>query len=203
MSAVICPAYLPNVAYFAYLTRQKKCNFVTDTHYQKQTSRNRAVIYGANGELNLIIPTLHKKKPFQLEKEVEISNETSWQKEHWKSICSAYKSSPFFEYYEKDFAVFFDINIVSLFDFNLELIKMIMSLLELPFSFQKVTFNKEVDIRLDVLIQAKNKSLIIQESYTQVFQYKSGFISNLSIIDALFNLGPNCAFYVKNANSPI
>ena len=106
MSAVICPAYLPNVAYFAYLTRQKKCNFVTDTHYQKQTSRNRAVIYGANGELNLIIPTLHKKKPFQLEKEVEISNETSWQKEHWKSICSAYRSSPFFEHYEKDFAVF-------------------------------------------------------------------------------------------------
>ena len=78
-----------------------------------------------------------------------------------------------------------------------------MSLLELPFSFQKVSFNKEVDIRLDVLIQAKKKSLIIQESYTQVFQYKSGFISNLSIIDALFNLGPNCAFYVKNANSPI
>ena len=203
MSAVICPAYLPNVAYFADLTRQKKCNFVTDTHYQKQTSRNRAVIYGANGELNLIIPTLHKKKPFQLEKEVEISNETSWQKEHWKSICSAYRSSPFFEHYEKDFAVFFDINTVSLFDFNLELIKMIMSLLELPFSFQKVSFNKEVDIRLDVLIQAKKKSLIIQESYTQVFQYKSGFISNLSIIDALFNLGPNCAFYVKNANSPI
>ena len=203
MSAVICPAYLPNVAYFAYLTKQKKCNFVTDTHYQKQTSRNRAVIYGANGELNLIIPTLHKKKPFQLEKEVEISNETSWQKEHWKSICSAYRSSPFFEHYEKDFAVFFDINIVSLFDFNLELIKMIMSLLELPFSFQKVSFNKEVDIRLDVLIQAKKKSLIIQKSYTQVFQYKSGFISNLSIIDALFNLGPNCAFYVKNANSPI
>ena len=155
MRAVICPAYLPNVAYFAYLTKQETSYFATDTHYQKQTFRNRSEIYGANGKLNLIIPIIHKKQTFQLDQDVEISYEINWQKEHWKSICSAYRSSPFFEYYEADLDPFFDKKTKSLFDFNLSLIEKIMMLLELPYSFQKISFNKEKDQRIDELLLAK------------------------------------------------
>ena len=203
MRAVICPAYLPNVAYFAYLTKQETSYFATDTHYQKQTFRNRSEIYGANGKLNLIIPIIHKKQTFQLDQDVEISYEINWQKEHWKSICSAYRSSPFFEYYEADLDPFFDKKTKSLFDFNLSLIEKIMMLLELPYSFQKISFNKEKDQRIDALILAKKRPIITQEKYIQVFHDKLEFIPNLSILDALFNLGPNCAFYIKNANTPI
>jgi hypothetical protein len=203
MRAVICPAYLPNVAYFAYLTKQETSYFATDTHYQKQTFRNRSEIYGANGKLNLIIPIIHKKQTFQLDQDVEISYEINWQKEHWKSICSAYRSSPFFEYYEADLDPFFDKKTKSLFDFNLSLIEKIMMLLELPYSFQKISFNKEKDQRIDELLLAKKRPVIQQEKYIQVFVSKLGFIPNLSILDALFNLGPNCAFYIKNAKTPI
>lgn len=203
MRAVICPAYLPNVAYFAYLTKQETSYFATDTHYQKQTFRNRSEIYGANGKLNLIIPIIHKKQTFQLDRDVEISYEINWQKEHWKSICSAYRSSPFFEYYEADLAPFFDKKTKSLFDLNLSLIEKIMMLLELPFSYQKISFHKEKDQRIDALLLAKKRPIIQQEKYIQVFDNKLGFIPNLSILDALFNLGPNCAFYIKNANTPI
>ena len=203
MRAVICPAYLPNVAYFAYLTKQETSYFAKDTHYQKQTFRNRSEIYGANGKLNLIIPIIHKKQTFQLEQDVEISYEINWQKEHWKSICSAYRSSPFFEYYEADLDPFFDKKTKSLFDFNLSLIEKIMMLLELPYSFQKISFNKEKDQRIDELLLAKKRPVIQQEKYIQVFVSKLGFIPNLSILDALFNLGPNCAFYIKNAKTPI
>ena len=203
MRAVICPAYLPNVAYFAYLTKQETSYFATDTHYQKQTFRNRSEIYGANGKLNLIIPIIHKKQTFQLEQDVEISYEINWQKEHWKSICSAYRSSPFFEYYEADLDPFFDKKTKSLFDLNLSLIEKIMMLLELPYSYQKISFHKEKDQRIDALILAKKRPIITQEKYIQVFHDKLGFIPNLSILDALFNLGPNCAFYIKNAKTPI
>ncbi len=203
MRAVICPAYLPNVAYFAYLTKQETSYFATDTHYQKQTFRNRSEIYGANGKLKLIIPIIHKKQTFQLDQDVEISYEINWQKEHWKSICSAYRSSPFFEYYETDLAPFFDKKTKSLFDFNLSLIEKIMMLLELPYSFQKISFHNEKDQRIDALLLAKKRPIIQQEKYIQVFDDKLGFIPNLSILDALFNLGPNCAFYIKNVNTPI
>jgi hypothetical protein len=138
-----------------------------------------------------------------LDQDVEISYEINWQKEHWKSICSAYRSSPFFEYYEADLDPFFDKKTKSLFDFNLSLIEKIMMLLELPYSFQKISFNKEKDQRIDELLLAKKRPVIQQEKYIQVFVSKLGFIPNLSILDALFNLGPNCAFYIKNAKTPI
>jgi hypothetical protein len=188
MQAVICPAYLPNVPYFAWLCSQELVNFVTDTHYQKQTFRNRTPIYGANGKLNLTIPISHTEKEKIQENAVIISYEMNWQNNHWKSICSAYKSSPYFN--EKT---------TTLFDFNIRLIEKIMLLMEHHFIFQKVAWNPKKHKRLDLFLEAKNPPLLEQEDYTQVFMEKTGFLPNLSVLDVLFNLGPNCANYLKNA----
>ena len=199
MQAVICPAYLPNVPYFAWLCSQEFVNFVTDTNYQKQTFRNRTAIYGANGKLNLTIPISHTEKEKIQENAVIISYEMNWQNNHWKSICSAYKSSPYFEFYEHDLALFFNEKTTTLFNFNIHLIEKIMLLMEHHFIFQKVAWNPKKHKRLDLFLEAKNPPLLEQEVYTQVFMEKTGFLPNLSVLDVLFNLGPNCANYLKNA----
>ncbi|MFQ3340638.1 MAG: hypothetical protein ACI9TK_000290 [Flavobacteriaceae bacterium] len=201
MHIVICPAYLPNVPYFAWICAQKQVTFVTNTHYQKQTFRNRTSIYGANGRLNLTIPITHADKENIQEEAVTISYEMNWQNNHWKSICSAYKSSPYFEFYELDLAPFYKEKTSSLFDFNLSLIEKLMGLMELSFNFHKAPWNPELQERLDVLLQTKNIPPLTQEPYTQVFEEKAGFLPNLSILDVLFNLGPNCAYYLKNAST--
>ena len=199
MQAVICPAYLPNVPYFAWLCSQELVNFVTDTHYQKQTFRNRTPIYGANGKLNLTIPISHSEKEKIQENAVIISYEMNWQNNHWKSICSAYKSSPYFEFYEHDLALSFNEKTTTLFDYNIRLIEKIMLLMEHDFISQKVAWNPKKHKRLDLFLEAKNPPLLEQEVYTQVFMKKTGFLPNLSVLDVLFNLGPNCANYLKNA----
>ena len=199
MQAVICPAYLPNVPYFAWLCSQELVNFVTDTHYQKQTFRNRTPIYGANGKLNLTIPISHSEKEKIQENAVIISYEMNWQNNHWKSICSAYKSSPYFEFYEHDLALSFNEKTTTLFDYNIRLIEKIMLLMEHDFISQKVAWNPKKHKRLDLFLEAKNPPLLEQEVYTQVFMEKTGFLPNLSVLDVLFNLGPNCANYLKNA----
>ena len=199
MQAVICPAYLPNVPYFAWLCSQEFVNFVTDTNYQKQTFRNRTAIYGANGKLNLTIPISHTEKEKIQENAVIISYEMNWQNNHWKSICSAYKSSPYFEFYEHDLALSFNEKTTTLFDFNIHLIEKIMLLMEHHFISQKVAWNPKKHKRLDLFLEAKNPPLLEQEVYTQVFMEKTGFLPNLSVLDVLFNLGPNCANYLKNA----
>ena len=199
MQAVICPAYLPNVPYFAWLCSQELVNFVTDTHYQKQTFRNRTPICGANGKLNLTIPISHSEKEKIQENAVIISYEMNWQNNHWKSICSAYKSSPYFEFYEHDLALSFNEKTTTLFDYNIRLIEKIMLLMEHHFIFQKVAWNPKKHKRLDLFLEAKNPPLLEQEVYTQVFMEKTGFLPNLSVLDVLFNLGPNCANYLKNA----
>ena len=199
MQAVICPAYLPNVPYFAWLCSQELVNFVTDTHYQKQTFRNRTPICGANGKLNLTIPISHSEKEKIQENAVIICYEMNWQNNHWKSICSAYKSSPYFEFYEHDLALSFNEKTTTLFDYNIRLIEKIMLLMEHHFIFQKVAWNPKKHKRLDLFLEAKNPPLLEQEVYTQVFMKKTGFLPNLSVLDVLFNLGPNCANYLKNA----
>ena len=199
MIPVVSPAYLPNVYYCSWILTQNKVYFVTDSHYQKQTIRNRSEIYGANGKLNLTIP-VEQTKTHILQKEIEvcIANQISWQKQHWKSICSAYRSSPYFEFYEKDLAPFYKKKITYLMHFNLEILLKIMELIELPLSYELVKWNINEHKRMESLICSKKKVDWKNEPYTQVFGNKYGFQSNLSILDVVFNLGPESSTYLKN-----
>ena len=199
MIPVVSPAYLPNVYYCSWILTQNKVYFVTDSLYQKQTIRNRSEIYGANGKLNLTIP-VEQTKTHILQKEMEvcIANQISWQKHHWKSICSAYRSSPYFEFYEKDLAPFYKKKTTYLMHFNLEILLKIMELIELPLSYELVKWNINEHKRMESLIGSKKKVDWKNEPYTQVFGNKYGFQSNLSILDVVFNLGPESSTYLKN-----
>ena len=200
MKYLIAPTYLPNISYMAWLIKKKIYFNLTDK-YNKQTFRNRAEIYGANGKLILTIPIIHsKEKKLQLTKEVKIFDKINWQTNHWKSICSAYRSSPYFEFYEQDFFNFyFEIKERSLFNFKIKLISNILNLLNQPFNFQTISYNKEKHTKVDKLIDAKNIHFQTTK-YNQVFSNKYGYLNNLSIIDLLFNLGPNTIDYLKSIN---
>ena len=198
MTPVVCPAYLPNIVYCSWLLVQNKVFFGEDTHFQKQTFRNRTEICGPNGRLKLTIPIVHSKsEKHQKENEVLIANTTDWQKHHWKSICTAYRSSPFFEFYEADLAHFYEKKATHLMDFNLALIQKTMELIENPFSYEIVGWDEKKHQRMDSLINAKKISNNKLGHYTQVFENKNGFLGNLSILDVLFNLGPETPSYLK------
>ena len=194
MNAGVCPAYLPSIRYMAWIVAKKEITFVLTNHYQKQTYRNRTEIYGANGKLNLTIPISHNKnQKNQLDRDVNIFNDSSWQRDHWKSLESSYRSSPFFEFYEDDLYPFFHEKHLKLMDLNMALIKKIFSLLEIVIKFKKTNKFDE----FSELINAKQKTIYKIPIYHQVFNSKYGFINNLSILDLIFNVGPESNNYLK------
>src|SRR5690606_38285124 len=162
-------------------------------HYPKQTNRNRTSIHSANGKLNLTVPVKSGANAHTKMKDVRISYDSNWQRLHWRSIQTSYRSSSFFEYYEDDFAPFFHEYTEFLFDFNIGLMELCLKLLKLSPALSYTTeYNKEVKDLRDYR-NAKNpniQDIYKQKPYFQVFEEKNGFIPNLSIIDLLFNQGP-------------
>jgi hypothetical protein len=201
MNILIHPTYFPNIAHFVAIVNAKKVVFEADDNFLKQTYRNRTYIYGANGRLALNIPVIHTQKNRQKYKDVKIFNEEKWQNLHWKSLLSAYRTSPFFEYYEDDLQSLFTEKIDYVLDFNLKCFDVICDCLQLKLNTSKTkTFQKNIDGATDYrnLVNAKKEQLQTFETYTQVFHNKHGFINNLSILDLLFNEGPNALNYLES-----
>lgn len=196
---VIHPGYFAPVSQFAVMVKYKEVCLEVCDNYQKQTYRNRCYIYGANGKLMLNIPIIHSKnKTRQLTKEVKIDNTSNWQKQHIKSIKTAYQTSPYFEFYEDEFTAFFERNYTDLLSLNTASLKLILELLELDVKIIKTnTYNTLYKQDYRYLINAKTPHYFSFEPYTQMFDNKYGFISNLSILDLLFMEGPNALNYLE------
>ncbi|NQY28208.1 MAG: WbqC family protein [Flavobacteriaceae bacterium] len=204
MNILIHPTYFPTVAHFVAISKAKTIRFEAADNFQKQTYRNRMFIYGANGKLLLNIPTKHNKKENKTSyQNTEIENIEDWQKQHWKSIVSAYKSSPFFEYYEDEIKDLFFTPKTSLYQLNIAIFKIICECIELDITIEYTEeFIKEYNtgdcIDLRVLVNAKKDITPQFENYTQVFGDKHGYLNNLSILDLLFNEGPNTLNYLES-----
>ena len=192
------PAYFPSIQYIKALIKAKETTFTLESNYQKQTYRNRCSIYGANGKLNLTIPIQHTKRDgHQKDSSVKIMWEENWQMLHWKSLTSAYRSSPFFEFYEDELKEVFFKQPEKLMDFNIGLLKCILSFLEIDFSFSFKEDYSPLSPLEESLINAKKEPTISYPIYQQVFATKHGFISHLSIVDLLFNQGPQSLDYLE------
>lgn len=195
---LLSTAYLAPIQYYTKITMCDEVCIEAYENFVKQTYRNRCVIYGANGELTLSIP-ITKNSPKVLTKDIRIDYSTNWRKMHLKSIESAYRSSPFFEYYIDDFLPFFTKEFKFLIDFNTEIQKVVLEHLEIENNIHYTTdyqFSKDLINTKDFREKISPKKTItdldfISNEYNQVFIEKLGFKQNLSIIDLLFNEGPN------------
>ena len=193
MKALLHPTYFPTIASFSLLVKEP-CLLEVSDNYQKQTYRNRTYIYGANGKQILTVPILHTggETGRQLYKDVRVDNQVAWQKLHWKTLQTAYRTTPYFEYYEDKIAPIFTQKHEFLLDLNLRTIEAVLACLHTDVSWEQTTayhstYDGVTDYRY--LTDAKAAYEVSQDPYYQIFSDKHGFIPNLSILDLLFHEG--------------
>jgi len=191
--------YLPPISWFAFFLKDENEVVLEQfENFPKQTYRNRANIYGANGRLSLIIPTRHTGK--RVMKETEISHRENWQQLHWKSVKTAYQRSPYFEFYEEKLEKIFEFKTDSLIEFNLNALKIIQDILKTEKAYS--LNNEYVKIPLEEnyreKFSAKKETAFEMEEYYQTFSDKLGFEKDLSILDLICNKGPETLTYLKN-----
>lgn len=196
-------AYLAPVQYYCKLFSFESTVIEKAENYQKQTYRNRCLIATANGIQALSIPIEKPKTEKCLTKDIRISNHGEWRHLHWNAIVSGYGMSPFFEYYQDDFAPFYEQKFEFLFDFNKQLTQMICNLLDIqPAISYSSDYATSVINDFRENIRPKHPGIdrtFSPKPYYQVFQQKYGFIPNLSIIDLLFNMGPESLLILRDS----
>jgi hypothetical protein len=194
------PSYFPSIAQMVAVAKAEEIIFEVQDNYQKQTYRNRAYIAHSNGKLLLNVPIKHTKDGRRQKTiDVRVENDFAWQSHHWKSLQSAYRTSPFFEFYEDDLEPLFTGPVIGLMEHNLHIFSVLMDLLGIDIPLSKTeayqTDNSEGDYRF--LIQAKKEKQYGFDQYIQVLVAHHGYLENLSVLDLLFNEGPNSLSYLE------
>ncbi|MDR1003528.1 MAG: WbqC family protein [Prevotellaceae bacterium] len=209
MSAIyLSSAYLAPIEYYCKLLAYDHVYIEQYDHYIKQTYRNRCVIAAPDGALALTVPVVKPDTPTPkcLMRDIRISDHGNWRHLHWNALVSAYNHTPFFEYYMDDFRPFYEQKYTFLIDFNEALCRLVCELMDISPKLSRTTAYKttftegEEDwrdaIRPKQASAPKHPSApehtapFIARPYYQVFQERLGFLPNLSIVDLLFNLGP-------------
>ena len=201
-SLLIPSSYLPPVSYVSACLHADDIVIEKYETYAKQTFRNHCIIGGPNGKQKLSIPVIKVNGNHTKTKDIRISDVMPWQKMHWRSIKTAYNNSPFFLYYYDSFIPYFEKKQEFLVDFNTSLLESIFHILKEEKKIQGTDqFEKEVSEKYDLRNLWGKKHPVIQSNfpeYTQVFSPKHGFLHDLSIIDLIFNLGPEARQYLRN-----
>lgn len=207
MQILLSSAYLPPVQYFAHLQSAEQVWIEQYDHYQKQTYRNRCVIAAPDGPLSLTVPIEKPNTQKAFMRDIRISDHGNWRHLHWNAIESAYNHTPFFEYYKDDFRPFYEKKFDFLVDYNEQLCQLVCQLIDIDTSFQRTESyiaepsNTIIDLR-DAIHPKKelmNDASFVVIPYYQVFQERLGFLPNLSIIDLLFNMGPEAILVLQKS----
>jgi hypothetical protein len=198
--------YLPPVQYFSKFALHEAVRIEQYEHYQKRSYRNRSHMAGPNGVLRLSIPLCSGKNEQQPIREVLIAGQEAWQRRHWQSIRTAYGNAPFFEFYADALQPFYERPYKFLFDFNRDLLYLLLDILDLPGrlewtgAFDQTPPEDTLDFRDAIRPQKKESKpdpYFHPVRYQQVFEEKNGFLANLSILDLLFCSGPQAPLILK------
>jgi WbqC-like protein family len=201
MTVLLSTAYLPPISYISGFLHAEQVLIERFETYPKQTCRNRCYIYGPNGLQTLSIPVIKVNGNHTLTKDIRIATSTPWQRLHLRSIETAYNNSPFFLYYKDEFEKVFEKQFDFLLDLNTHLLEILLRILRIE---KKIGFTDHFLMIPDEMENHRESSKKMKATsndtfppYTQVFSPQHGFIADLSIIDLLFNLGPeSCDFLV-------
>jgi len=194
-TAVVSLHYFPNIAFFSLFQQYDKVVIESAENYNKQSFRNRCQIAGANGIQNLVVPVQKISGQKQLVTDVEISYDTNWQHQQWHALKSAYRSSPFYDFYVDEITYVFHQHHSHLFELNKSIFELLLELLQIDteFEYSEDYFESDESCSDDYrsIISPKQKKEVAKyHQYYQVFSAKYGFVPNLSILDLLFNEGP-------------
>lgn len=204
-SVLLSTAYLPPIAYFKALLNIEHAFLEVKEHYVKQSYRNRCLIASVEGIKTLIIPVSKTTSNHCLIQDVRIDYTQSWQRTHWKTLETAYNTSPFFLYYRDYLEPFYTKQIPFLLDFNLLLWECLCNLLKIKKILEPTQIYQKncqaycLDLRFDLHPKKELPAYINYEfpSYFQVFMDKTPFLPNLSIVDLLFNKGKASLDYLR------
>ena len=196
------PTYFSPISQYAQIIKSDTIFFEVEDNFQKQSYRNRCYIYNSNGKQLLNIPLKEKKGTSSLRKKTKdmlVDNNSHWQEHHLKSLQTAYRASPFYEFYEDDLLAIFKKKYTFLQDVNIDTYLFVTDALQISQEYSKT---KEYDMNIDKkdyrdLADVKKQSKKSRDKYIQMFDNKHGYLDNLSILDLLFMEGPNAISYLK------
>ncbi|MBO7417361.1 MAG: WbqC family protein [Bacteroidaceae bacterium] len=206
VNVYLSTAYLAPVEYYAHLLAANEARVEVHDHYMKQTYRNRCIICGPNGKIDLTVPIV---KPDTLKcevKDIRISDHGNWRHLHLYALESAYGHTPYFEFYQDDFVPFYERKWEYLVDYNEALQEMVFGLIGIEPQVSRTSEYETTVNGLDLreVIHPKRDFASLDPQfkvvpYYQVFQEKLGFIPNLSIVDLLFNMGPESLIVLRKS----
>jgi WbqC-like protein family len=199
--------YFPPITFLCTLYKETYIYLDIYENYRKMSFRNRCLVVGAQGIISLTVPLREGRNQQLPMNEVLISNSEKWQSRHFKSIHSAYNRSPFFEYYRDELNVLYQKSFERLTDWNLYCLNWLKGKLQWP---EEIRFTQSAIPFLTTGIK-DNRNIVLPKNYgnwnpikyRQVFEERTGFFPNLSILDLLFNTGPQAGELLRNSSTQI
>lgn len=198
---LLSTAYFPPVAYLSCFALAEKVIIEKHENYHKQTYRNRTEILSANGKLSLNVPIKHNQGLALHISEAKINFTEKWQLQHIRAIQSAYSQAPYYDFYADEY-----LNIIKnapelVFDLNMLILEKLLKDIEVrnkpKFTDSYVNESKFVMDLRNIIVPKTDFNFEYLSPYQQVFEQKFSFVNNLSAIDLLFNVGPECWMYLE------
>ena len=199
--------YFPCINAFANILQFSTLNFDAELPFQRSSFRNRTIVAGATGPITLSIPVVGGRNVKLPYKEVQIDYTNNWQRDHFRTLCTVYGNSPFYQFYKDEIEELYNTQPLFLFDWNKLCLKWIIDKLKFSNTINSIT-SSTIAITESENITTQIKEFTPQNykspemgpfvKYSQVFEERNGFQVNLSILDLIFHHGKDAkSFFIE------